>query len=132
MGVEPPGGNSMWNLNVFALTVHTDLVQLKIHRLAQMIGAHLFFRSSHCLYLQLHQKCMKILGFRHLFSHYLWFHSHKKLYLKKNNYPGDKSTRGLLSLGFMKTRKNGDKSATSIAWNSFFFVSRFFLFVRFF
>eukprot|EP01050_Picozoa_sp_SAG11_P016469 SAG11_NODE_2252_length_3631_cov_2.469706_2_plen_68_part_00 len=65
----------MRDLHVFGLTARTDLVQLKIHRLAQMIGAHLFFRLSHCVYFEWHQKCMKILGFRHLFSHYLWFHS---------------------------------------------------------
>eukprot|EP01050_Picozoa_sp_SAG11_P004748 SAG11_NODE_312_length_10890_cov_44.733043_3_plen_42_part_00 len=40
----------MWNLHVFGITVRTDLVQLKIHRLAQMVGGHLFFRSSHCVY----------------------------------------------------------------------------------
>ena len=36
--MKPPGGNSMWNLHVFGLTVRADLVQLKIKRLAQMIS----------------------------------------------------------------------------------------------
>ena len=35
MGVKPPGGNSMWDLHVSGVTVRTDLVNLKIHRLAQ-------------------------------------------------------------------------------------------------